>query len=558
MALFFQICHNTDKTMLVAKILILLSSAISISALFTCPEMTNCACGEETDWWLNEWTNVKVVNCSYRALTKIPNLRLLKDSSFHRLLLNNNNLTEVKRDDFKNISVKEIVLRKNPMKRIPHDSFQEVRHVLEILDLDSDRITIDDGLRFLHGLYKLQVLDLGYNRLKNVYDEFPSEVFANANLSSLRTLTLQALQTTKIDDGAFSGIENLEQLDLSYNFISDFPEELRKLKNLKGLKLYSNELTSIKNNTFAGLTKLQKLLVGVNEITTESIELGAFNDIADSIEELNFYQNPLMKVPSEVLHNLKNLKKLSLVKTNIESIENGSFVADYKLEELHLDDNPKLKFDDEGSLTGIEDSLQIVFIRRLNLGALPLNVLGRLENLYYLDAAENVFTKIDKHFFGDLNLSNIKLMWNKIKHVDHRAFKKMDKGVILDLHGNEIHDISFILKVEECFFQEVYLTKNKIPCDCSVEKVIYSGVVSWQVIGECYIENNGIKRWYSFDDTKLMQHFEKHCNTTRTSSTCLQSTSGSKSQYSVNFIYFFISVILQYLLIDQSRVFKGQ
>ncbi|XP_060583817.1 leucine-rich repeat-containing G-protein coupled receptor 4-like [Ruditapes philippinarum] len=530
--------------MLVAQLLVWLNSAITLSALFTCPEMTNCACGEETDWWLNEWTNVKVVNCSYRALTRIPNLSLLTDTPFHRLLLNNNNITDIRRDDFKNISVKEIVLRKNPMKRIPHDSFQEVRHVLEILDLDSDRITIDEGLRFLHGLYKLKVLDLGYNRLKNEYDEFPSEVFANANLSSLTTLTLQALQTTKIHDGAFSGIENLEQLDLSYNFISDFPSELRKLKNLQGLKLYSNELTSIKNNTFAGLKKLKKLLIGVNEITADSIELGAFNDLADSIEEINFYQNPLMRVPSEVLQNLKNLKKLSLVKTNLESVENGSFVGDYKLEELHLDDNPKLRFEDDGSLNGIEDSLQVLFIRRLNLDALPLNVLGRLGSLYYLDGAENLFTKIDKHFFNGLNLSNIKLMWNKIKHVDHRAFMKMDKGVILDLHGNDIHDVSFILQNEECFFQEVYLTKNKIPCDCSVEKVINSGVVSWQVIGECYVETSGSKRWYSFDDTKLMGHFGKVCNKTRTYSKCFQSTSGSGRQCLFNLIYFFICVIL--------------
>lgn len=482
---------------------------------------------------------MKVVNCSHRSLTEIPDFSRLKDRTFHRLLLNNNNITAINRDDFNNISVREVVLRKNPMKRIRHDAFQEIRHVLEVLDLDSDRITIDEGLRFLDGLYKLKVLDLGYNRLRDRYEEFPSEIFAGLNLSSLTTLTLQALQITKIDDGAFSGLENLEQLDLSYNFISDIPSELRKLKNLEGLKLYSNELTSIKNNTFSGLTKLKKLLIGVNEITTESIELGAFNDLNNSIEEINLYQNPLYKVPSDVLRNLKNLKKLSLVKTNLENIENGSFVGEYKLEELHLDDNPGLNFEDEGMFNGIEDSLQVLFIRRLKLEKLPQHVLQRLENLHYLDAAGNEIKKIDKHFFNGLRLSQIKLMWNQIRHVDHRAFKKFDKGVTLDLHSNDIRDISFILKVEECTFQEVYLTKNKIPCDCNVEKVLNSGLVSWQVVGECYIETEGTERWFSFGDESLKDHFGKVCNRTRPYASCFQSTSGSESaNLKISIIYF--------------------
>lgn len=535
--------------MFTLKLLLWMSSAITVTSIFTCPEMTNCACLDGTDWWLNSWTNVKVVNCSHRSLTEIPDFSLLKDKTFHRLLLNNNNITAINRDDFNNISVREVVLRKNPMKRIRHDAFQEIRHVLEVLDLDSARITIDEGLRFLDGLYKLKVLDLGYNRLRDRYEEFPSEIFAGLNLSSLTTLTLQALQITKIDDGAFSGLENLEQLDLSYNFISDIPSELRKLKNLKGLKLYFNELTSIKNNTFSGLTKLKKLLIGVNEITADSIELGAFNDLNNSIEEINLYQNPLYKVPSDVLRNLKNLKKLSLVKTNLENIENGSFVGEYKLEELRLDYNPGLNFDDEGMFNGIEDSLQVLFIRRLNLEKLPQHVLKRLENLHYLDAADNEIKKIDKHFFNGLRLSQIKLMGNQIRHVDHRAFKHFDKGLTLDLHSNDIRDISFILKVEECTFQEVYLTKNKIPCDCNVERVLNSGLVSWQVVGECYIETEGTERWFSFGDESLKDHFGKVCNRTRPYASCFQSTSGSESTYfNISIIYFNICLSVIVLL----------
>lgn len=536
--------------MLTLKALLWISSALSVTSKFTCPGMKSfCACSDGTDWWLDQWTNVRVVNCSHRGLTRIPDLSSLRGQPFHRLLLDNNNISEIDKETFTNISVKEVVLKRNPMKRIPDDAFHEIREVIEILDLDSARIKINKGLNFLQGMYNLKALDMGYNRLTDKYEIFPSGLFADLNLTSLSLLTLQALQMTGLEDGAFTGIENLEQLDLSYNFLSEFPTELLKLKNLRGLKLYSNELMTLKNNSFVGLTKLRKLLVGVNEITADSIELGAFADFSDSIEEINFYQNPLYRVPSSVLQNLKQLKRLSLPKTSLSTIENGSFVGEYKLKELHLDDNPRLKFDDEGMFTGIEDSLEVLFIRTLNLEKLPLKVLRRLENLYYLDATDNAIAKIDRNFFDGLTkLSQIKLMWNKITYIDPKAFENLEKGVILNLHNNDLTDISFILNVEECTFQELYVTSNRIPCDCTVEKVLNSGLVSWQILGDCYIKSETETKWYSFSDPNLMTHFRKVCTVTKPYASCIQSVSGGTVkmylQISVMFVSIYVYIVV--------------
>lgn len=521
--------------------------------MFTCPKMKPfCTCSDGTDWWLDKWTNVKVVNCSFRALTRIPDLSPLRGRPFHRLLLNNNNISEIERESFANISVKGLVLRKNPMRRIQDDSFYEIRDVLEVLDLDSDRIKINKGLNFLQGMHNLRALDLGYNRLTDKYDTFPAGLFAELNLTSLTFLTLQALQMTRLEDGAFTGIENLEQLDLSYNFLAEFPTEILKLKTLRGLKLYSNELMTLKNNTFDGLTELKKLLIGVNEITADSIGLGAFDDLTNSIEEINFYQNPLYRVPSSVLQNLKKLKILSLPKTSLSVIENGTFVGEYKLEELHLDDNPDLSWDDIGMFAGIEESLQILFIRTLKLDKLPLHVLRRIENLNYLDATDNLITTIDKDFFDGLDkLSQVKLMWNKISYVDPRAFKNFGKGLILNLHNNDLTDISFILEVEACTFREIYVTANRIPCDCTVEKVIHSGLVSWDVFGDCYIQTDSGVRWHSFSDQKLKTHFEKVCSLTKPYASCMQSvSSGAKPLSHTGIIWINICLCVLALLFN--------
>lgn len=513
-----------------------------------CPELApKCTCGESYDWIGDEWKMVTYANCSYAGLVEVPDLSSLIGKNIYRLNLNNNNITRLKSDNFKNISVKHLVLSKNPLRPIQENAFKYIRNKLERLDIDGVKIRIDKELGFLKGMTKLKSLDLGKNLLKNKYKVFPSGLFAGLNLTSLISLTLEALQMSKLEEGAFTGIEGLEQLDLSYNFLPEFPMELLKLKELKRLKLYTNEIMNLKNNTFADLTKLEKLLIGVNDIGL--IEQGAFNGLEDSLEEINLYLNPLRSVPTEALSDLRKLKKLSLVKNSLSEVKNGSFVGDYELEELQIGDNPNLSFDDEGMFHGIEDSLQTLFIRSLNLEKLPINVLSRLKNLDYLDVTDNNIKKIDKRFFKGLKLSTIKLMWNKIKHIDHRAFRNFPNGVILDLHENLVHNISFILQVDKCTFKEIYLTRNRIECSCDVEKVLNSGLVAWDVIGECYVGSNKSRRWYNFKDPNLMGYFRQNCEMTKSYSTCYQSVSSKSSVRESCFFNVILVALLMSLLV---------
>ena len=539
---------HLDRAMMQLIAALLWIAILHVVDSFNCPELApKCTCGESYDWISDEWKMVTYVNCSYTGLVQVPDLSSLSGKNIYRLNLNNNNITRLKSDSFKNISIKHLVLSKNPLRPLQENTFKYLRSELQRLDIDGVKIRIDKELSFLKGMTMLKSLDLGYNLLKNKYKVFPSGLFAGLNLTSLVSLTLQALQMSKLEDGAFNGIQGLEQLDLSYNFLPDFPMELQRLKELKRLKLYTNEIMNLKNNTFASLTKLQKLLIGVNDIGL--IEPGAFNGLEDSLEEINLYLNPLRYVPTDALSDLRHLKKLSLVKNSLSEVKNGSFVGAYKLEELQLGDNPQLSFDDVGMFHGIEESLHTLFIRSLNLENLPINVLSRLKNLDYLDATDNNIKKIDKRFFKGLTLSTIKLMWNKIKHIDHRAFRNVSGGVILDLHENLVHNISFILRVEKCTFKEIYLTRNRIECSCDVEQVLNSGVVAWDVTGECFVRTNKSKIWYNFKDPKLMEYFRQNCKMTTPYSTCYQSVSFNGSKRSSCFCNVVLVALLMLLFV---------
>lgn len=525
-----------------------------VTSEFLCPELASlCTCGMGSGWVNQTWrTDLTVVNCSSRGLTDIPDLSSLQGQTVHQLLLENNNITDISARDFFNVSFKEIVLSKNPIRRIDNEAFTGLRDDLEKLDLHNDKIVIDKGLPFLKGLHQLTTLDLGYNEIEDKIKNLPNGLFKDLGLSSLTSLSLQALRMENLVVGTFLGIEGIEQLDLSYNLLFEFPKEVLTLKNLQGLKLYHNEILRLRNNTFSGLTRLKKLLIGINDI--ETIEVGAFIDLEDSLEELNLYYNPLYSVPTEALENLRNLKKLSLVRTSLEYVTNGSFVGMYALEELHLDNNPKLSFVD-GMFHGIEDSLKVLFIRELNLEHLPLQALGNLENLQYIDATYNEIKRIDKNFFKGLgSLNTAILMWNSIKHVDHRAFQHFSKGVTLNLYKNQIHNISFLLDVEPCTFKEVVLTHNKIKCDCELERVLNSGMFSWGVLGDCHTDKlHGHKRWYSFSDPALMDHLHETCPKTTPFSSCVQRASyASKANNGAS-----VSVSLVVMLIVICLVFRG-
>lgn len=143
----------------------------------------------------------------------------------------------------------------------------------------------------------------------------PSKVFTAYR--NLKALGLSQCKITLIDENtledastAFNGGENLEILNLSYNYIEHIPLRLfNKLTKLTHLTFYDNKIKSLDDATFSSLTNLVWLSLQYNELTVISPNVFSQNN---EISFLDVSNNQLTDVEDAI----KNLKKLETLKLN--------------------------------------------------------------------------------------------------------------------------------------------------------------------------------------------------------------------------------------------------
>jgi len=179
-------------------------------------------------------------------------------------------------------------------------------------------------------LVKLEHLDLHLNNLEDI----DSGVFANCctglfsvslarnrlrdvagirTLSKLRILDLHGNNITVLSQGAFVGLEYLDDVNLASNKISDLVD-----------------------GAFFGLGKLQKLYLDKN--TIGNMTAATFNGLAN-VTELNLQDNALRVLPASAFSSLIFLTDLLISNNYIEVIEPGSFHGLSQLIRLQLNNN---------------------------------------------------------------------------------------------------------------------------------------------------------------------------------------------------------------------------
>ncbi|KAF6213194.1 hypothetical protein GE061_010910 [Apolygus lucorum] len=238
--------------------------------------------------------------------------------------------------------------------------------------------------------------------------------FFKAGLANLVTLTIRNASLSKIDRGAFEGMDHLEELDLSDNeIVTLHPNTIENNGNLRHLILRNNpgiQLTnpnSPRHTPFLVSGSLVQLILANCQI--KDIPKRAFANLG-GLDYLDLSGNYLTELKDDGLAELINLETLDVSDNSISKISADAFVDIDDLTTLYLRGNP-IK-----TLEGIE----ISGLEELDASRCDIEVLSPA-----------VFDG-----FPELVLLNLSM--NKIKDIDDEAFLALTALRYLDLSHNSI------------------------------------------------------------------------------------------------------------------------
>jgi internalin A len=184
-------------------------------------------------------------------------------------------------------SLEHLSLKNNTLKEFPTIVF--TLHKINYLNLSDNQISAIDSHHF-NNLMKIEKVDVGYNQISiipndiiinpncislslkgNRLQKFPTAI---SNTSTLEKLDLSENKISSIEDDAFEGLENLIELDLSFNELTYLPTSIGKLNKLKRLNLSGNKI-SVLPNEFENLTALEFLDFEGNPIERVPVEISS-------------------------------------------------------------------------------------------------------------------------------------------------------------------------------------------------------------------------------------------------------------------------------------------
>lgn len=183
--------------------------------------------------------------------------------------------------------LEHLSLRNNILKTLPTIVFSIEN--LKLLNLADNQIHEING-NWFECLMNIEKVDISYNQIISIPDKkviypkcknlslkgnklqkFPTAV---SDSYTLEKLDLSENKISFIDDDAFNRLDNIIELDLSFNELTYLPTSIGKLKKLKKLNLSGNKISSLPKE-FENLTSLESLDFEGNPIGRVPVEISS-------------------------------------------------------------------------------------------------------------------------------------------------------------------------------------------------------------------------------------------------------------------------------------------
>ncbi|GFR88335.1 leucine-rich repeat-containing protein 15-like [Elysia marginata] len=281
-----------------------------------------------------------VLDCSDQAITSVPAMASGTDPTtlpvIHEFILANNSITRLNSDSFTGLRVRALDLSGNSIGYVADDAFFPLMDTIRELKMDGDQSSGPPKPAFAF-LGDLEVLALGNYRVAYLGDSDHQYFLATPNL---KHLTIHSWSIQAVERDAFTGMNDLQSLTiLNEKEINNLPTQTLRvdsLKNLKRLKISTTSIDELPYEAFSSLTNLEELDLSDNFIT--KITFNSLDGLGRKLKKLSFASNILRSDTSDFsgLRNLENLEELDLSgNEKITSIPN--------LSNLNLGDQTSLK-----------------------------------------------------------------------------------------------------------------------------------------------------------------------------------------------------------------------
>nr|XP_012420953.1 PREDICTED: biglycan isoform X1 [Odobenus rosmarus divergens] len=277
--------------------------------------------------------HLRVVQCSDLGLKAVPK-EISPDTTL--LDLQNNDISELRRDDFKGLQhLYALVLVNNKISKIHEKAFSPLRKLQKLYISKNHLVEIPPNLP--SSLVELRIHD---NRIRKV----PKGVFSGLRNMNCIEMGGNPLENSGFEPGAFDGLK-LNYLRISEAKLTGIPKDLPE--TLNELHLDHNKIQAIELEDLLRYSKLYRWSGGPSGVPC-----------------------PTALFSSSLWYISSALCRLGLGHNQIRMIENGSLSFLPTLRELHLDNNKLSRVP-----SGLPDLklLQVVYLHTNNITKVGVN-----------------------------------------------------------------------------------------------------------------------------------------------------------------------------------------
>ncbi|KAM4664595.1 extracellular matrix protein 2-like [Discoglossus pictus] len=303
------------------------------------------------------------------------------------------------------------------------------------------------------------------------------------NDPGLKTLYLAENEISKLPARAFSGLPNLEWLDLSKNKLDDSGlafDVFKNLTKLKRLNLDGNRLTELPLLP----TSLQELKI--NDNTLQELNRHSFNGLHNllnlELEGNGFHDGNVYPLT------FKPLKKLIYLRLNRNQFRALPSGLPESLQELHLDNN-RVEFVPEGILNKtVNLTVLVLSNNRLREDRIAPRAWIHLMNVESLDLSHNHLVHVPS--FLPRGLKQLILHHNQIELIPGYVFAHMKPGLeFLHLSHNHLTDDG----IHAVSFYGLYKSLNELLLDNNLLQSIPRGILNLKSLQVLRLSFNKIR-----------------------------------------------------------------